>query len=86
MPLTRAADGSLGVRALAGGQSGGAAIPTAPGGASINVPIQVMGTADEATMQRIRQGAEEGARAGYQLAVQDVKRNGPLMQMIRKQK
>ncbi|MGE6320536.1 phage tail tape measure protein [Pseudomonas oryzihabitans] len=86
MPLTRAADGSLGVRALAGGQSAGAAIPTAAGGASISVPIQVMGTADEATMQRIRQAAEEGARAGYQLAVQDVKRNGPLMQMIRKQK
>ena len=86
MPLTRAADGSLGVRALAGGQSGGAAIPTAAGGASISVPIQVMGTADEATLQRINRAAEEGARAGYQLAVQDVKRNGPLMQMIRKQK
>lgn len=86
MPLTRAADGSLGVRALAGGHSGGAAIPSAPGGASISVPIQVMGTADEATLQRINRAAEEGARAGYQLAVQDVKRNGPLMQMIRKQK
>lgn len=86
MPLTRAADGSLGVRALAGGQSGGASIPTAASGASISVPIQVMGTADEATLQRINRAAEEGARAGYQLAVQDVKRNGPLMQMIRKQK
>lgn len=86
MPLTRAADGSLGVKALDKGQATASAVPTVAGGASINVPIQVMGTADEATMQRIRQAAEEGARAGYQLAVQDVKRNGPLMQMIRKQK
>ena len=86
MPLTRAADGSLGVKALDKGQATASAVPTVAGGASINVPIQVMGTADEATLQRIRQAAEEGARAGYQLAVQDVKRNGPLMQMIRKQK
>lgn len=52
--------------------------------ATINVPIQVMGTADEATLQRIERAAEQGARAGYQLAYQDVKKNGPLMQTIRK--
>lgn len=52
--------------------------------ATINVPIQVMGTADEATLQRIERAAEQGARAGYQLAFQDVKKNGPLMQSIRK--
>lgn len=87
MPLTRGADGSLGVKAM-GALSGNALQSPAASGepSSINVPIQVMGTADEATLQRIRQAAEEGARAGYQLAVQDVKRNGPLMQMIRKQK
>lgn len=87
MPLTRGADGSLGVKAM-GALSGGSLQPLAAslGPSSISVPIQVMGTADEATLQRIRQAAEEGARAGYQLAVQDVKRNGPLMQMIRKQK
>ncbi len=86
MPLTRGADGSLGVKAM-GALSGNALQSPAASGepSSINVPIQVMGTADEATLQRIRQAAEEGARAGYQLAVQDVKRNGPLMQMIRKQ-
>lgn len=87
MPLTRGADGSLGVKAMGALSGNSLQAPAASGEpSSINVPIQVMGTADEATLQRIRQAAEEGARAGYQLAVQDVKRNGPLMQMIRKQK
>jgi hypothetical protein len=42
-----------------------------------------MGAADYATLQCTKQAAEEGASAGYQLAVQGVKRNRSLMRVIR---
>lgn len=82
MPLTRGPDGSLGVVAHGGGSGGETSL--AFGG--VTQHISVGGNADAATIAQVRQAAQEGAKAGYDLALQDAKRNGPLMQMIRKQK
>lgn len=85
VPLTRTADGSLGVKALTGGSSGGgAAIPTSPAGQTIQQSIVVQGSADESTLARIQQAARQGAEMGYQAMLKDFQRNGPARQMLRK--
>lgn len=84
MPLTRAADGSLGVRAV--GSAGSAAPESAVAGASatggVTQHITVQGSADDATLARIQQAARQGAQDGYALVLRDFKQNGPARQMI----
>lgn len=82
MPLTRAADGSLGVRAV-GGSGATAAEPEQTwsfGG--ITQHISVQGNADEATLARIQEAARRGAEGGYQMMLKDLKQNGPARQLI----
>lgn len=85
MPLTRAADGSLGVRAV-GGSSGAAstesASTTTVGG--ITQYITVKGNADESTLAQIQDAARRGAEGGYQLMLKDLKQNGPALQLIKR--
>lgn len=51
-------------------------------------PIQqnfnIQGSADEATLARIREAASQGAQAGYQMVLKDFKSNGPARQLLRK--
>ncbi|WP_081311639.1 phage tail tape measure protein [Pseudomonas putida] len=46
--------------------------------------FQIQGSADEATLARIREAATQGANAGYQMVLKDFKSNGPARQMLRK--
>jgi lambda family phage tail tape measure protein len=82
MPLTRAADGSLGVRAI-GGSGAPAAEPAQTwsiGGVTQHISVQ--GNADEATLARIQEAARRGAEGGYQMMLRDLKQNGPARQLI----
>ncbi|VVM93857.1 hypothetical protein PS673_02929 [Pseudomonas fluorescens] len=82
MPLTRAADGSLGVRAIggAGASAAEASSPVTFGG--ITQHISVQGNADENTLARIQEAARRGAEGGYQMLLKDLKQNGPARQLI----
>lgn len=84
MPLTRAADGSLGVRALGGADTtraeAAANSVTSIGG--ITQHISVQGSADDATLARIQQAAKQGAQEGYNMVLRDLKMNGPARQLI----
>lgn len=44
--------------------------------------ISVQGTADDATLARIQQAAQKGARDGYNMVLRDLKTNGPARQLI----
>ncbi|URD40649.1 phage tail tape measure protein [Pseudomonas sp. BYT-5] len=46
--------------------------------------FQIQGSADDATLARIREAASQGAQAGYQMVLKDFKNNGPARQMLRK--
>lgn len=48
----------------------------------ISQTITVQGTADDATLARIQQAAQQGAQQGYNLVLRDLKRNGPARQLI----
>ncbi|MGF0241253.1 phage tail tape measure protein [Rhodococcus sp. IEGM1300] len=84
MPLTRAADGSLGVRMVGGSDgdsnSASAAAPVSVGG--VTQYISVQGNADDATLAKIQDAARRGAEGGYQLVLKDLKQNGPVRQLI----
>lgn len=85
MPLTRAADGSLGVRALGTGDTSAAESAADSGTTSIGGITQhltVQGSADDATLARIQQAAKQGAQDGYALVLRDLKQNGPVRQML----
>lgn len=83
MPLTRTADGSLGVKALAGGGTGVAgSVPTSVGGFSQTIHIN--GDVSPETVQMIEQATARGAQQGYQLVLKDLSRNGPARQMLRR--
>lgn len=86
MPLTRAADGSLGVRAVGGSAAGASgtesASTTTVGG--ITQYITVKGNADESTLAQIQDAARRGAEGGYQLMLKDLKQNGPALQLIKR--
>lgn len=84
MPLTRAADGSLGVRAIGNGDTSAAetaATETSSIG-GITQYITVQGSADDATLARIQQAAKQGAQDGYSMVLRDLKMNGPARQLI----
>lgn len=51
---------------------------------AIQQTITVQGTADDATLSRIQQAAEKGARDGYNMVLRDLKTNGPARQLIRR--
>jgi lambda family phage tail tape measure protein len=85
MPLTRAADGSLGVRALGTGDTSAAESAADTGATSIGGITQyltIQGSADDATLARIQQAARQGAQGGYALVLRDLKQNGPVRQML----
>lgn len=84
MPLTRGADGSLGVRAIGSGDSSSpeAALTGSSLGGGVTQHISVQGSADEATLARIQQAARQGAQDGYALVLRDLKQNGPARQLI----
>lgn len=84
MPLTRAADGSLGVRAVGSGSSSApeAAVTGAGATGGVTQHIIVQGSADDATLARIQQAARQGAQDGYALMLRDLKQNGPARQLI----
>ncbi|MBD1590202.1 phage tail tape measure protein [Pseudomonas typographi] len=85
MPLTRAADGSLGVRALSTGDTTAAESAANSGTTTIGgitQHITVQGSADDATLARIAQASKKGAEDGYALVISDLKRNGPVRQLL----
>jgi len=49
---------------------------------AISQTITVQGTADDATLARIQQAAQQGAQQGYNLVLRDFKKNGPARQLI----
>lgn len=49
---------------------------------AISQSITVQGTADDATLARIQQAAQQGAQQGYNLVLRDFKKNGPARQLI----
>lgn len=57
--------------------------PSGNGGAVIQQHFAVTGSADQATIQAIRDAARQGAEEGYKAVYNDVRRNGPIRQMIR---
>jgi lambda family phage tail tape measure protein len=82
MPLTRATDGSLGVRAIGGSGASGAESTSTVSFGGITQHITVQGNADEATLARIQEAARRGAEGGYQMVLKDLKQNGPARQLI----
>lgn len=84
MPLTRAADGSLGVRAVGkpDAYQPEAAVAASSLAGGITQHITVQGSADDATLARIQQAAKQGAQDGYNLVLRDLKQNGPARQLI----
>ena len=83
MPLARAPDGSLGVRAVGFAPAGGgAAVESSMSVGGITQHIHVQGTADNATLARIQQAARQGAQDGYNLVLRDFKTNGPARQLM----
>ncbi len=82
MPLTRAADGSLGVRAIGGSGASAAESASTVSVGGITQHITVQGNADEATLARIQDAARRGAEGGYQIMLKDLKQNGPARQLI----
>ena len=84
MPLTRAADGSLGVRAVgaAGSPTAEASVNSTGSLGGVTQYITVQGSADDATLARIEQAARKGAQDGYNLVLRDLKQNGPARQLI----
>jgi lambda family phage tail tape measure protein len=82
MPLTRAADGSLGVRAIGGSGASAAESASTVSVGGITQHITVQGSADEAMLARIQEAARRGAEGGYQMMLKDLKQNGPARQLI----
>ncbi|KAA8689560.1 phage tail tape measure protein [Pseudomonas caricapapayae] len=72
--------GSSAVAAKSSSQSAGASLPNVP---PINQYITVGGNVDAATKEDLVRGIKDAAQAGYQIVLNDFKRNGPGMQMIR---
>ncbi|MCH5548206.1 phage tail tape measure protein [Pseudomonas syringae pv. syringae] len=82
MPLTRAADGSLGVR-MVGGDGGGASTATSSTAlGSVTQHFTFQGNADAVSRAEVRRAAQEGAQAAYQMVLNDFKTNGPARQLI----
>ncbi|MBC8877916.1 phage tail tape measure protein [Pseudomonas cerasi] len=83
MPLTRAADGSLGVR-MVGGDGGGASTATSSTAlGSVTQHFTFQGNADAVSRAEVRRAAQEGAQAAYQMVLNDFKTNGPARQLIK---
>ncbi|MBH3412709.1 phage tail tape measure protein [Pseudomonas putida] len=66
------------IQASSAGQGGGSSMP------AIQQQIIVQGTADEATLARIKEAARQGAQLGYQMVLKDFRSNGPARQQLRK--
>jgi lambda family phage tail tape measure protein len=81
MPLTRGADGSLGVRAVGGGDTESSATTTSTL-AGVTQHFHFGGGGDAVSRAELKQAAQEGAQAGYQMVLGDLKRNGPARQLI----
>ncbi|MFC6335485.1 phage tail tape measure protein [Pseudomonas sp. CCM 7891] len=81
MPLTRAADGSLGVRMVGGGaeENSPASTTTLAG---VTQHFHFSGDANAVSRDELKRAAQDGAQAGYQLVLNDLKQNGPARQMI----
>lgn len=81
MPLTRSADGSLGVRV-----TGAQTTPAASGEVHITQHIQVSGNGDAALKQAMEQaaakGAQDGARKARQDILSDFQTNGQARRML----
>ncbi|MPQ83816.1 phage tail tape measure protein [Pseudomonas sp. MAFF 730085] len=81
MPLTRAADGSLGVRMVGDASTGGGS-ESVTKLAGVTQNFHFSGDASAVSRDELRRAAQEGAQAGYQLVLNDLKQNGPARQMI----
>ena len=81
MPLTRASDGSLGVR-MVGDNSQSASSTTTTTLAGVTQHFHFSGDASGVSRDELKRAAQEGAQAGYQLMLNDLKQNGPARQMI----
>ncbi|WP_286917802.1 MULTISPECIES: phage tail tape measure protein [Pseudomonas] len=81
MPLTRGADGSLGVRALGGGDTDSSS-KAASTLAGVTQHFHFGGGGDAVSRAELKQAAQEGAQAGYQMVLGDLKRNGAARQLI----
>lgn len=81
MPLTRSADGSLGVR-VTGAQTS----PAGSGEINITQHFTISGNGDAALKQAMEEAAARGARDGAKLARQetlkDFQTNGPARRML----
>ncbi|KPW82178.1 phage tail tape measure protein, lambda family [Pseudomonas congelans] len=82
MPLTRAADGSLGVRMVGGDAGGGSTATTSTALGSVTQHFTFQGNADAVSRAEVRRAAQEGAQAAYQMVLNDFKTNGPARQLI----
>ncbi|MFA0994723.1 MULTISPECIES: phage tail tape measure protein [Pseudomonas syringae group] len=82
MPLTRAADGSLGVR-MVGSDAGSTPASTATTAVgSVVQHFTFQGNADAVSRAEVRRAAQEGAQAAYQMVLNDFKNNGAARQLI----
>ncbi|RMN87262.1 Phage tail length tape-measure protein 1 [Pseudomonas coronafaciens pv. coronafaciens] len=82
MPLTRAADGSLGVR-MVGSDAG--ITPASTATTAVGSVVQhftFQGNADAVSRAEVRRAAQEGAQAAYQMVLNDFKNNGAARQLI----
>lgn len=81
MPLTRSADGSLGVR-MVGDDSTNTAATTSSTLPGVTQHFHFGGGGDAVSKADLKQAAQEGAQAGYQMVLGDLKRNGAARQLI----
>lgn len=81
MPLTRAADGSLGVRMVGDGATDSNATVSSTL-AGVTQHFHFSGSGDAVSRTELRQAAQDGAQAGYQMVLGDLKRNGAARQLI----
>ncbi len=82
MPLTRGADGSLGVRMVGGDAGRGSTATTSTALGSVTQHFTFQGNADAVSRAEVRRAAQEGAQAAYQMVLNDFKTNGPARQLI----
>ncbi|EHK68645.1 lambda family phage tail tape measure protein [Pseudomonas psychrotolerans L19] len=84
MPLTRGADGSLGVKAM--GALSGESMQPAAASLSMTVPqtFHINGDVSPETIRLIEQMGTRSVETAYKTVLKDFQRNGPARQMLRK--
>ncbi|MDU9393208.1 phage tail tape measure protein [Pseudomonas sp. zfem002] len=86
MPLTRAPDGNLGVRAVGGGagNAGSQSARDSAGGPNIQQIFHVNGDVSQETIAMMQNMVRQGTKQALEMVAKDAKANGPITQTLRR--